>query len=143
MLLSGDIIYYWIHEKYPKSNHVLGRDQSTSYLVKRPMFWNYSQALNGHIVVLERDQTLQIVHHYGDTIFLTLEEEMPRSDTNEYIQIHESVSLSEIFNYLLDIFDLFSQWETQLEQAVVVSLSYDSIIRSCDSLLKDLSLIHI
>lgn len=139
MLLNGDLIFYWIYKKYPKARHILGRGLTNRPQVSRPMFWGSPEAMRGHFVVLNTDATRHIVQYSADAIFLCIGADGSElaAGKNEYIVLPQTVPAEQIFNYLLEIFDLFAEWEQRLRQAVNVYLSYDAIIRSCDPLLQD------
>ena len=139
MLLNGDLIFYWIYKKYPKARHILGRGLTNRPQVSRPMFWGSPEAMRGHFVVLNTDATRHIVQYSADAIFLCIGADGSElaAGKNEYIVLPQTVPTEQVFNYLLEIFDLFAEWEQRLQQAVNVYLSYDAIIRSCDQLLQD------
>ncbi len=138
MLLHGDLLFYWIHKKYPNSNHFSDR-LSQNNRVNRPMFWSTAEKMCGHLVVIDPAQIEQIVHHYENTIFICAgcNEKQMGSSRNEYIVIENRVPLTHVLNMLLEIFDMFLEWEAALEKAVNRLLSYNAIIGSCDMLLEE------
>ena len=139
MRLNGDLIFYWIHKKYPKAVHIYGEKPKNSHIVTRPMFWGSAEAMRGHLVVVNGDRTRQIVHQELDAIFLCIgvsAAELERG-RNECIALPQDVPTEQVFNLLLEIFDRFAEWRRLLHQAVSALLSYDAIIRSCDQMIEE------
>ncbi len=139
MQLNGDLLFYWISRKYPASKHIFGAHLARPCQVSRPMFWGTPDAMHGHFVVLGPDIKRQIVHQQRDAVFLCIGDygEKLEAGKNEYIVVPSSVSTEQVFNYVLEIFDMFEKWEEQLSQSVNTFLSYNAIIRSCDQLVQD------
>lgn len=135
--LNGDLIFHWISEKYPKAMHIVGSGVVENYQAERPMFWGNPEAMRGHLVVVQPDKELQIVHHARDAIFLCIggDARALAGGRNEYILLPAGLPVEQVFNYVLEIFDRFRQWETLLRQAEENLLSYSAMIRSCDQMI--------
>lgn len=61
MQISGDTIYYWIHQKFPQSEHVLG-EYRQNILVHNLAFWDENTDNSDHLVVVDNEMILQNVH---------------------------------------------------------------------------------
>lgn len=138
MLVHGALIFYRVHKKFSNS-YYQSFQSSQNYLVSRPMFWGTKEEMRGRLVVIDSSHLVQIVQHYKDTIFVCVgcDYSQISNINNECIIIEDKISLTDIFNKLLEVFDLFLEWETNLEKAVNYFFSFDAIIRSCDPLLDD------
>lgn len=131
MLLHEDILLYQIRQYFrkaelrnPGGNHVSG-----------PMFWSTKKKMKDHIVLVRSDEREHFVHLYEGTLFLCLgfEPAGPASG-NTYIYLPDENDAGQVFNVLLEIFDSFRSWRSDLEKSVSFCLSYPMIIRSTDRL---------
>jgi hypothetical protein len=102
------------------------------------MFWSDPEKMRGHLVVADLSRIEQIVHHYENTIFVCVgcDGKQLRAG-NEYIVIEDQIPLTQVFNELLEIFDLFVEWEAVLDKAVNRFFSFDAIVQSCDALVEE------
>ena len=137
-MIQGTLIFYWIHKKFPNSNYQ-SFQQSQNILVNRPMFWDSREKMHNHLVVIDSSHLEHITQHYRDTIFVCVgcDHSQIENNDNEIITIENQLPLTDIFNMLLETFDLFTEWEANMEKAVNYLFSFDSIIESCDPLLDD------
>ena len=137
MQISGDTIYYWIHQKFPQSEHVFG-ERRQNILVHNLAFWDETTDNSGHLVVIDDGMILQNVHLEENAIYVCVTSEANFSARKEeFILIRENVSAYQVYNLLTGIFEKFDAWESQLECAVSEYVSFQSIIRSCDDLIRD------
>lgn len=139
MTLDGYLIFYWIYKKYPRSVYFFGGNGDNVQQVSRPMFWDVPAAMRGHLVVVRPECWQQIVHQPYEALFLCVgsDPQFLAHGQNECIVIPDPVSVEEIFNLVLEIFEKFQLWEQKLQLAVDTLLSYGAIIRSCDDLIAE------
>jgi len=136
MDLNAKLLYYWINKHFSKVEYIPGERPGNN--VKGPMFWGRADRMMGHLVVLTDSEKLHNVHLYP-SIFLTVGIHLDelKNNRNEIICIGDDISVEKVFNTLLTIFDRFSEWSDSLQRAISEFLSYDAIIRSCDSMVDD------
>ncbi len=138
MEITRNMLFYWMKKRWP---HAINTEVKSprKARITRPMFWSSAQEMRGHLVIVDPDRMKQIDRFYPDTIFLCVGADDPtlsRSDS-EWIMLPDEDRMEKAFNYVSIIIDKFYAWETQLNQASNEFLSYDAIIRSCDTLVED------
>lgn len=133
MKIHGDLLFYWIHKKYPAAFAHL----SKNYQVTRPMFPDKMDKIRNHFIVMDKSYGIQSVAVCEGAIFLFLgfSERELKGNPNEYIAIPEERQLTEVFNQVLEIFEMFQELENNLEDAVHTYFSYSAILHSCDTLI--------
>ena len=95
--------------------------------------------MRGHLVVVDAERMNQIDRRYSNTIFLCVgsgDESMCPSE-NEWIMVPDEDRHEKVFNHLLVVFDKFHNWAALLSQASNEFLSYEAIVRSCESIMED------
>ena len=138
MKISKNLIFYWIHKRWSHSVSSSSNILEKAY-VNRPMYWSSAQEMHGHLVVVDPERMNQINRRYPDTIFLCFgtDDESICINDNEWILVPDESRHEKVFNHLLTIFDKFNKWGELLEHASKEVLSYEAIIRSCESVMQD------
>lgn len=138
MEITRNMLFYWMKRRWPHAKNTEAKLPRKAY-VTRPMFWSSAQEMRGHLVVVDPDRMKQIDRFYPNTIFVCIGSDDPklsRSDS-EWIMVPDEDRMDKAFNHIATIFDKFYAWEAQLNQASGEFLSYDAIIRSCESMVED------
>lgn len=134
MEIHGDLIFYWIRKRYPKAFCHISKD----YKVTHPMFPDKKDKMRKHFVVIDRNYGVQNVPHSEETIFFFLgySEQELQDNPNEFIGIPDHLTMTRVFNQVLEIFERFQELENNLEDALNTYFSYNAILHSCDNLVE-------
>ncbi|MBQ8974125.1 MAG: hypothetical protein IJ072_00180, partial [Oscillospiraceae bacterium] len=116
MQIHEDILFYWIHKRYPNAVHRGAGDNYAS----GPMFFARREQMAGHLVFIDSGFLEHIVHPYPDTVFLCLGfDPFPHGNAiNDCIVLPDENNLSGAFNNILEIFEMMQQWAARLDQGL-------------------------
>ena len=126
-------IFYWMRKKLPGSKLRLGKLLPKEEL-DRPIFPDSDDRIEGHIVLLSRDDCKRAIRPLRGTLYVC-----PGAAPPEMMQpgccfmlVGDNVGTGVLFNRLCEIFDMFDRWQRQLYAAVNELMSYDAVISSAD-----------
>ena len=137
MLLNRAVLFYWIRESFPSAKLICS-SQGPEASVHNFVFWEGSKTEGGRCVLIPRDVMLHNVALPADCIFLFCGDSGDvRNRRGEFIILPENTPTDKICNCITRIFEKFDEWEKALNLSVTSYISFQSLIRSCDHLLRD------
>jgi|GEM_PF-5321670 len=130
MLLYGSII------KYELSKHISCEYSffSQDIEIGLPLFYEKTLLFSGHIVVVDNSNTLQIVHKYEDVIFVCHQNftENILNSSNNLIIINDDISMTHVFNLIMQIFLKFNQWEVIMLENINNFSTFDKVFQDLE-----------
>lgn len=102
--------------------------------VKRPIFPDKVEKNQKHIVVVDPSQTLHFVAHksYPLIVYINTDETTLQQTPGNYIAYPKGYTVSQVFNELTELFEIFEKWYSELNDALNQYSSYNAIINSCE-----------
>ena len=102
--------------------------------VKRPIFPDKVEKNQKHIVVVDSSQTLHFVAHksYPLIVYINTDETTLQQTPGNYIAYPKGYTVSQVFNELTELFEIFEKWYSELNDALNQYSSYNAIINSCE-----------
>lgn len=136
MRLNGIIINYHLQSRIS----VDYAQCTQKYLVNRPLFYCKNAQLENRVVVVEKDDFLQCVSKAKGCVLLCMGgrpdvDGGTREKENDVIFPAAVISAREIFNVLTGIFDLFDEWDGQLQRIVENDAGFQAMLDSSSAVL--------
>lgn len=109
------------------------------YFVRRPVFYRENAQLKTRAVVVGAENFLQCVSSAQECVLICLGQETESGSmqvqdkdsqigSNDVIYLEENVSGQEVFNALTEIFDMFDDWDGQLQRIVEGNAGFQAML---------------
>ena len=132
MKLNLEILHYQLSNVVEIEK--IKRKNKSDY-VKRPIFFEKSKFISGHLVIIKPELIKEIPTGVQNVLLICLGEPIELSEdfTFDILVVKKKVSSEQIFNILQSIFDLFDEWDDKLKTINNEDLGFVEVIESCKS----------
>lgn len=130
MRLNLDILHYHL-SNITEIMYFPGSKKEAS--VKSPVFFEKSNSISGHVVIITPKQLSQIPDYVKDVIFICMgtPSQIPIDMHHDLLVITKNIPVEQIFNALQQVFDKFNEWDDYLKDIYQENLGYGELIDSC------------